>query len=115
MSVKKTRYFEVNVNEKGFISKLKGGKKEHDFSDMKILRNLLSNEKARILYVLKTKSPESIYQLAKILNRDLKSIRNDIKVLEKFGFIDFVSKKKGNRISYSPILAVDRMEFILTL
>jgi predicted transcriptional regulator len=100
MVVKKTRYFELNVEENGFVHRLRGEDLEHDFSDLKLL---------------KTHSPESIYQLAKILKRDLKSVRSDIKTLERFGFIDYVSKKKGRRVSYAPILAVDRMEFILRI
>ena len=72
----KIRYVDVNVNKGSFVSKLIGGDKSHDFSDIKLLRNLLSNEKSRILYVLKSKNPRSIYQLAKILGRDFKSVIN---------------------------------------
>ena len=115
MASTKTRYFEVNVNKAGFVSKLKGEKTDHDFSDVKLLRNILSNEKGRILYTLKSQSPESIYQLAKILKRDLKSVRQDVKILERFGFLEFVAKKTGNRVSHTPILTVDRMEFILKI
>ena len=115
MPTKKTRYFDVNVTDAGFVSKLRGEKEKYDFSDLKILRNVLTNEKARILHTLKKEKPESIYQLAKILKKDLKSIRTDLKVLEKLGFIEFVSKRKGKRIAYMPILVVDRMEFILRI
>lgn len=115
MATTKTRYFDMNTTEKGFISRLRGENKKYGFDDLKILRNLLTNEKAKILQTLKTQSPESIYQLAKILKKDLKSIRRDVKILEKFGFIDFVSKKNGKRISYSPVLVVNRMEFILNI
>ena len=45
-------------------------KKDYDFSGISALRQLLSNEKARILDVIKTKKPVSIYALAKILGRD---------------------------------------------
>ena len=55
---KKTRYVELNANPEGFVSKLLGEKKSHDFSDIKLLRSLLSNEKARILYALKNKKPK---------------------------------------------------------
>jgi predicted transcriptional regulator len=113
MASKKTRYFEINTTKGGFVSKLKGESQDHDFSDIKILRNLFANEKARILYTIKENSPKSIYQLAKLLGRDLKSIRKDIQILEKYGFVDFVSRKEGNRVSHTPILAVDKMEFII--
>ena len=106
----KTRYVEVNVGSKNFVSKLIGEKKSHDFSDIKLLRNLLSNEKSRILHVLKSKNPRSIYELAKILGRDFKSVREDIKVLERFGFIEFHAEKTGNRESLKPVLVIDSLQ-----
>ena len=90
----KTLYVEINATKNSFMSKIIGSPKSHDFSDIKLLRSLLSNEKARILYVLKNKKIKSIYELAKILKRDFKSVRQDVKALERFGFIEFVSEKK---------------------
>ena len=109
----KTRYVDINVNKGGFVSKLIGGDKSHDFSDVKLLRNLLSNEKARILYALKSKNPKSIYALAKLLGRDFKSVREDIKVLERFGFIEFHAEKKGKRESLMPVLIIDKLQIII--
>ena len=111
----KVRYVEVNVNQGSFVSKLIGGSRKHDFSDVKLLRNLLSNEKARILHTLKKQKPKSIYQLAKLLGRDFKSVREDIKVLEKFGFIEFHAGKTGKRESLIPVLAIDKMEIVVNI
>ena len=111
----KIRYVEVNTNPEGFVSTLIGGKKSHDFSDVKLLRNLLSNEKSRILHVLKSKNPKSIYGLAKILGRDFKSVREDIKVLERFGFIEFHLEKNGKRESLKPVLVVDKIEIVVNV
>ena len=52
----KLPYDEKRVPKTHIVSKLIGADKSHDFSDIKLLRNLLSNEKARILYALKSKS-----------------------------------------------------------
>jgi len=109
----KTLYVDINVSKSGFVSKLIGGKKSHDFSDVKLLRNLLSNEKARILYLLKSKNPQSIYGLAKLLGRDFKSVREDIKVLERFGLIEFHSEKHGKRESLKPVLIADRLNLVI--
>jgi len=106
----KVRYVDVNVNKGGFVSRLVGGAKKHDFSDIKLLRNLLSNEKARILHLLKHKKPKSIYDLSKILGRDFKSVREDLHVLERFGFIDFNEEKKGKRTSLVPVLSIDNLQ-----
>jgi len=111
----KIRYVDINVNKGGFVSKLIGSGKTHDFSDIKLLRNLLSNEKARILYVLKSKKPRSIYALAKILGRDFKSVRDDIKVLERFGFIEFHAEKTGKRSSLMPVLIIDKLQIIINI
>lgn len=112
MVTKKTkiRYVEVNAKSGNFVSRFINSKKEIDLSDIKLLRSLFSNEKSKILYILKNKNPKSIYSLAKILKRDLKSVRNDVKMLERFGFIEFVSEKKGKRESLMPVLAVDRIQ-----
>ena len=109
----KVRYVEVNVNKGGFVSKLIGADKSHDFSDIKLLRNLLSNEKSRILYALKSQNPKSIYALAKILGRDFKSVREDVKILERFGFIEFHAEKTGKRQSLMPVLIVDSIKIII--
>jgi predicted transcriptional regulator len=109
----KIRYVDINVNKGNFVSKLIGGEKTHDFSDIKLLRNLLSNEKARILYALKSQKPKSIYALAKLLGRDFKSVRNDIKVLERFGFIEFHAGKTGKRESLMPVLIADEIQIII--
>ena len=111
----KTRYVDVNVNKGGFVSKLIGADKSHDFSDIKLLRNLLSNEKARILFTLKSKNPKSIYALAKFLGRDFKSVRDDVKVLERFGFLEFHAEKTGKRESLKPVLIIDKLQIIIDI
>jgi len=82
-------------------------KKDYDFSGLLALRQLLNNEKARILHVIKTEKPKSIYELAKKLNRGFKSVNDDLKLLERFGFIDFVEEKTKNRIRHRPEIVVD--------
>jgi predicted transcriptional regulator len=111
----KIRYVEINANKENFVSKIIGGSKSHDFSDVKILRNLLSNEKSRILFFLKHKNPNSIYSLAKSLGRDFKAVREDLYALERFGFIEFVSEKKGKRESLKPVLSIDSLQIIINI
>ena len=84
-----------------------GENEEFDFDALSAIRKILSNEKARLLYTIKTKKPNSIYQLAKILKRDFKSVDKDIKLLERFGFIDMVAERTGKRERLKPVLIVD--------
>ncbi len=111
----KTRYVDINVSRGNFVSKLIGGSKSFDFSDIKLLRSLLSNEKSRILHHLKETQPSSIYALAKILGRDFKSVREDLMMLERFGFVEFVLEKKGKRESIRPVLSVDSLQIIINI
>lgn len=90
-----------------FFKKITGDKKNYDFEGLSSLRKLLSNEKARLLHVIKTKNPGSIYELAKFLNRDFKSVNDDVKLLERFGFLDMISEKTGNRKRLKPIIVID--------
>lgn len=107
----KTKTREITITEsKGAFSIFKkiGSQQEtFDFEGLSILRQILSNEKARILHAIKNQKPASIYELAKKLGRSFKSVRDDLKLLERFGFIDFVEEKAKNRTRHRPEVVVD--------
>jgi len=92
-----------------FFSRFRG-EKAHESSDVSLLRSLLSPEKARMLHILKTKQPNSIYELAKILGRDFKAVRADIRVLESFGMLEMIPIHKGKRQKLKPILVIDELK-----
>jgi predicted transcriptional regulator len=107
----KTKIREITIREsKGAFSIFKTpeiSKESYDFSGMLALRQLLSNEKARILDAIKTQKPISIYDLAKKLKRGFKSVNDDVKLLEKFGFIELLEEKTKDRIRHRPVMAVE--------
>lgn len=120
MATKKTKtlFIDLNVVEGGIVSRFLTKKtKSTDYNpeDIELLRKLFSNEKTRILHTLKTKKPKSIYDLAKILGRDFKSVYSDLKFLERFGFIEFHSERVGKRESLKPILKIDSLKLELTI
>lgn len=106
----KTRDINI-VDEEGtfttFFKRITGERAGYDLEGIHALRQLLSNEKAKILYTIKTKNPSSIYSLAKFLGRDFKSVNEDVKLLEKFGFIDLIAEQTGGRERLKPVLVVD--------
>ena len=107
----KTKTREITIlQSKGAFSIFKksgSSKSDFDFEGLSVLRQLLSNEKARILHTIKTQNPSSIYDLAKKLGRNFKSVRDDVKLLERFGFIEMAREKTKNRIRHKPELVVD--------
>lgn len=112
MAKTKTRDISITASGGAFsiLKKFTGSKPEYDFSGIQALRHLLSNERARILNVIKNKKPGSIYHLAKLLKRDFKSVRDDVKLLERFGFIELISEKSGKREKLKPVLVVDSIK-----
>ena len=107
----KTKTREITLQEaKGsffLMKKAKTSKEDYDFSGILALRQLLSNEKARMLSVIKTQNPKSIYDLAKKLNRGFKAVNDDLKLLERFGFVELTEEKTKNRVRHKPTIVVD--------
>ena len=117
---KKTKTRQITItDDKGaftaFFKKLTGEKGDYDFEGIASLRSLLSNEKARILKVIKTRNPKSIYELARVLERDFKSVNDDIKLLERFGFIDLIKEKTGKRERLRPVIVVDSINIEIVI
>ena len=106
MAKGKTREISIKQSKGGFFFG-RSSEEKYDFENLSALRKVLSNEKAKILHVIKTQEPYSMYDLAKKLGRGFKSVRDDLKILEKFGFIEYVREKTKNRTRYRPTVAVD--------
>jgi len=106
-----TKVREITITESegvfSIFKKPRTSKKDYDFEGVMALRQLLNNEKARILHTIKNQNPKSIYDLAKKLGRGFKSVNDDIKLLERFGFIELVEEKTKNRIRHKPRIIVD--------
>jgi len=98
---------------KTIFQKISGKGQQFDFSGIGDLRQLLSNERAKILHTIKNREPVSIYQLAKMVNRDFKSVSEDIKLLTKVGFVDMKKEFHGNRRRLRPIIEVDTLNVVL--
>jgi len=81
--------------------------KKYNFSGISSLRQLLSNEKARVLSVIKTEKPSSLYDLSNKLGRGFKSVYEDVTLLKRFGFVDIIEEKANNRIRHRPVIVHD--------
>ena len=116
----KSKTREVTIIDEGgrfntLFRRFAGSKEEYDFEGLGIIRKILSNERARLLNTVKNKKPGSIYELAKMLSRDFKSVSDDIKLLYKFGFIEMVAEKTGKRERLKPVIVVDSMHIHIKL
>lgn len=85
---------------KEVMNKIKEGKllkkKESiSFSNIDIMRKVLTNKRLELIKTIKKYKPRSIYQLAKIVKRDSKSVNVDLKILSNLGMVDLKSKERG--------------------
>jgi predicted transcriptional regulator len=79
------------------------------FESVDAMRSVLTNKRLLILKTIKEKEPGSVYELAKLLNRDLKNISQDIKLLAEVGLVTLEKVEKEKKrivphVDYSKIL-----------
>lgn len=72
--------------------KLEAGKKVKQeegiyFDSIDTMRAVLTNNRLFILKTIRERHPQSVYELAKILGRDLKNINQDLKLLSDVGLV----------------------------
>ena len=73
------------------------------FSSIEAARNLLTPSRLALLRVIRAKRPGSIYELAKVVGRDLKNVQEDLKLLEKYGLVRLDrSRRTGRRMVKTP-------------
>jgi len=85
--------------------------KKHEgisFESFEAMRKVLTEERLRILKVIKKDQPQSIYELAKILHRDIKNTFNDVQFLAQAGLIE-LKKTKDGREKTTPIVNYDKI------
>ncbi len=113
----KTREITITQSKGAFFifKKQEASKENYDFSGILALRQLLSNEKARIIHVIKTQKPKSIYELSKMLNRGFKSVNDDVRLLKRFGFVELKEEKTKGRSRLKPEVIVDDMTIHLKI
>lgn len=57
------------------------------FDTIDTMRAVLTNNRLLILKTIRERKPGSVYELAKILNRDLKNVNQDLKMLSEIGLV----------------------------
>lgn len=77
------------------------------FASMEAVRKVLTEKRIELLRVIKQKKPTSLYELAKLMRRDLKNVTQDISFLEDLGLVD-LQKPRGARNQRKPVLLSDR-------
>lgn len=111
------RIFDAKEALKKFAEKLsaarKGGTlaKEEllSFPTINAFRKIITEKRLELLHVIKQKTPCSVYELAKEVDRDLKSVNTDMSILKELGLVSLEETKK-ERIRTKPHVLFDKIK-----
>tara|TARA_Y100000310_G_scaffold342430_1_gene445664 strand:- start:5 stop:379 length:375 start_codon:yes stop_codon:yes gene_type:complete len=84
------------------------------FEDVEVMRKILTPRRIELLKIIKHKHPKSIYELAKLLGRDPKSVNTDITILHQLGMLDLEHITKGREI-IKPIVDYDKINVAIAI
>ena len=78
------------------------------FTSLEAMRRVLTEKRLELLHVIKEQHPDSVYQLAKMVKRDIKNISDDLEMLENIGLVSMAKTRKGRkqvtpRVNYDKI------------
>jgi len=85
--------------------------RKHDgiyFENLEAMRKVLTEERLWIIKTVKKTHPSSIYQLAKILGRDIKNTYDDVQFLAEAGFMELERSDEG-RDKTTPVVNYDKI------
>ncbi len=105
---------EMFEDAKGVMKSLERGKKVGKkkpgiyFENLETMRKAITVERLKILKVIKAEHPASIYRLAKMLDRNLKNVSDDVHYLADLGLIE-LEKTKNGREKTTPTVNYDKI------
>lgn len=108
----------VDSLKKDWKAALKGKKKsiqkedEVIFTGIESVAKVFSKTRMEILRAIILQKPNSIYELAKMLDRDFKNVHSDVKLLSDIGLID-LQEAKDARNGLKPVAKFSGIELDL--
>lgn len=86
------------------------------FTSIEAARNLLTPSRLALLRAVRSDRPGSIYELAKLVNRDLKNVQDDLRLLARYGLVRMANGKgSGKRRVRVPHAVFDEIELKIAI
>ena len=95
------------------FEKVRKGKKVNKsrgvyFTSLEAIRKVLTEKRLQLLHVIKEQEPDSVYNLSKIVKRDIKNVNDDLQLLKDIGLVSITKARKGRervipRVNYDKI------------
>ena len=76
------------------------------FTSLEAFRKALTPKRLELLHAIKTRKPESINELARMVKRDVKNVADDIKYLKQIGLIEKMEKDRKT----APVVDYDMID-----
>jgi predicted transcriptional regulator len=67
------------------------------FESIDDMRSVLTNNRLAILRAIRENKPKSVYELSKMLGRNLKNVNEDLKLLAEIGLVTLEATKKDRK------------------
>ncbi len=78
------------------------------FENLEAMRKVLTENRLKILKVVKKDRPSSVYELAKLLKRDVKNTHDDVQLLAGLGLLG-LTKTKDGRERNTPVVNYEKI------
>jgi len=78
------------------------------FEDITALRSVLTTKRIELLKAIVKHKPKSIYELSKIVNRNLKNVDADVKLLSDLGLLE-LKKSDTDKERLEPVVEHDKI------
>ena len=86
------------------------------FTSIEAARTLLTPSRLVLLRAVRSNRPGSIYELAKLVNRDLKNVQDDLRLLARYGLVRMANGKgSGKRRVRIPHAVFDQIELRIAI
>lgn len=86
------------------------------FTSIEAARNLLTPNRLALLRAVRSERPGSIYELSRIVNRDLKNVQDDLRILETYGLVRMAeATRTGKRKVRIPQALFDEIELKIAI
>jgi len=84
------------------FEKVRKGKKVNKsrgvyFTSLEAIRKVLTEKRLQLLHVIKEQEPDSVYNLSKIVKRDIKNVNDDLELLKNIGLVSITKAREGRR------------------
>ena len=84
------------------------------FESLEDLRRALTPKRMDLLVAILRQAPGSVTELAKLVNRDLKNVSEDLTLLRQIGLVEFVTAT-GHGNARTPVVPYDEIDITIDL